>query len=312
MAESIGQQSSRLKRAGNKELWLGLGVGYRVADAVRISHADLRKKLKKLGLEEFMPREPRDDDVFRRVATSHQRKRVPTATSGVFENYLIRDVGRAGGSVVKQIVVEQVDAANKRLAYEPAVQLEFTTGGPGGVIDTTVLPTSIDTAQAENLAELIELDYQSERGHLNGYAIREMIRKILNGSSALPFLTGGVYFIQPHFTPQVEALEALKIPGAEVHSFPIIDDTKQRAMLRKSIEAETNDEMDRMLKEIEELQAGDEITADRYAQLTDWRNSVLSKGKDYAEMLDETLGNTEFRMKMVNSALRKLFDHIKA
>lgn len=306
MPEDLREYAERVKLAPSA--WLGQAVAFRVAEACRISHDDLRKQLKQIGLEEHLPRAPKDEDVFRRVSSAHQRKRVPTSNSAVFENYLIRDVGRGQRKVTKQIVVEQVDAENKRLAYEPAVQLDFDNGA----ITTMTLATAVDPTQALNLAELIEKDYAADRGHLNSYAIRQMLRSILDDSGAVPFLTGGIYFVSPVWTNRITDVEAMAVPGMELHSFPIIDDKKQREMLRRSIEAETNEAMDALLKEIEEIENGPEITTDKFGLLNERRQAILAKAKDYADMLDETLGNTQFRMDMVNAKLKQLaLEHVK-
>lgn len=305
MPDELREYEERV-RLGPAE-WLGQAVAYRVAEACRIEHSDLRDKLKAADLEAFLPKVPRDEDVFRRVASGHQRKRVPTAVAGVFENYLIRDVTRGGGKCTKHIVVEVVDGANKRLDYAPTVELDFD--GRHVNIDVILAPHhGFDPTQAENLAALVAADYETDRGHLNSYAIRGMLRNILEDCKSVPFLTGGgLYFVGPVWTNRLLAVEGLDVPGMEMHTFPIIDDRKQREMLRRSIESETNDAMDTLLKEIEEIESGPEITVAAYGQLNDRRQAILAKAKDYAEMLEEGLGNTEFRIDMVSKKLKQLF-----
>jgi hypothetical protein len=309
MPDNLREYKDRAKL--DPTMWLGQAIAFRVAEACLISHDDLRKQLKAIGLEQFTPRAPKDEDVFRRVASGHARKRVPTATAGIFENYLIRDVSRGGGRCTKQIVVEVVDGTNKRLDYAPVVQLDFD----GGLVSHhRILPTGsrVDSTQAENLAELIAADYAAERGQLNSYAVREMLRRVLADCMAVPFLTGGgLYFVSPVWTNRITEVEGMKVPGMEMHSFPILDDTKQREMLRKSIEAETNEAMDKMLGEIETMLDGPEIPESTFRAMVERRSETKTKAKDYADMLDETLDNTNFRMQMVDAAMRKLLDHVK-
>lgn len=310
MPDELREYAERVKLAPSA--WLGFAVAFKVAEKCLISHSDLRDQLKMVGLEEHLPKAPKDEDVFRRVASGHQRKKVPTATDGVFENYLIRDVSRASKKVTKQIVVERVDAGNKRLAYEPAVQLDYDNGLITAT-DITGQSSTLDTTQADNLAELISLDFGAERGHLNAYAVRGMLRSILDDCAAVPFLTGGIYFVGPIWTNRLTDVEGMAVPGMELHSFPIIDDKKQREMLRRSIESETNEAMDALLKEIEEIEQGPEIGVDKFQTLNERRQAILLKAKDYADMLDETLGNTQFRMEMVSAKLKQLaLEHVKA
>lgn len=309
MGSTFKQYVERIK-AGDPGVVLGSLVWYSVSESVRITHANLSTRLKKLGLEDFTPNEPRDDDVFRRVCTAAARKRVPTSDPEVFENYLVRDVSRADGQVVKHIVVERVDGGNQRLSYEPAVSLCFTS-------DTSMIETEILASgypQAENLADLIRDDFDTERGSVNAYAIRELCRKaILATNATIVRPGGGVYFVMQARVDRVEALEEMaeKMDGVEVHSLPLIDDGKQRAMLRRAIEAETVDEIDSTLAEIEKLMKGPEITFERYGQMVARMNDVKSKTGEYAELLDEALGNTDFRLTQYQRAMKKLLDHVK-
>jgi hypothetical protein len=296
---------------GDRDLFLGELVWFSVGEAASIRHDVLLAELTTLKLESFCPRIPRDDDVFRRTCSQHQRKRVPTALDGVFENYLIRDVKRGAGQVVKHIVVEQVDGANKRLDYTPAISLTFDS--KTGKIEVDVLSATPD-AQVMNVAQLILQDFEREKGMVNSYGVRDLFRSILSMTGATSVRPGGgVYFVMQAKVEFVDALETLatKVSYVEVTSVPLVDDRKQREMVRKAVEAETTGEIDKMLAEIDEVMSGPEITSDRFMAMSTRMRDMRSRTQEYAELLDEELGNTDFRLKVLETKMRQLYDHTK-
>ncbi len=298
-------------RSGNTDVLLGSLAWYSVIEATRITHADLVAALTLVGLEAHQPPAPKDDDVFRRVCTSHQRKKVETDNPDIFENYLIRDVKKTEGEFVKQIVVEQVNAKGKKLGYNPAVQLAFTVGS------TKIEVTPISKRpfpQAANLAELIKRDFRAERGTLNAYGIREMFRRIVLGTGATVVRpTGGVYFVMEAQRPTVDAMVALsaQIPGTTFHPVPLINDKEQQAMLKAAFEEETVSTVEKRLSEIDAMLAGPEITSRRYADLIAEMKVVSARTEEYREILDDKLSGSDLILRSLNSKLKKLFLHVK-
>ena len=307
---TLTEYAERL-RGGDRSMFLGELVWFSVGEAASIRHDLLLAELTTLKLESFCPRIPRDDDVFRRTCSQHQRKRVPTALDGVFENYLIRDVKRGAGQVVKHIVVEQVDGANKRLDYTPAISLTFDS--KTGKIEVDVLSATPD-AQVMNVAQLILQDFEREKGMVNSYGVRDLFRNILSMTGATSVRPGGgVYFVMQAKVEFVDALEALatKMLNVEVTSVPLVDDRKQRQMVRKAVEAETVGEIDKMLADIDEIMSGPEITSDRFMAMSTQMRDVRSRTQEYGELLDEELGNVDFRLKILEAKMRQLYDHTK-
>jgi hypothetical protein len=295
----------------SREAWLGELVWFTVPDATRISHDDLLVALKECALEDFAPPRPQDDDVFRRVCTAHQRKKVETPDPDVFENYLIRDVKRSGGKCTKQIVVEQVNGANKRLSYAPAVQLEHDKSTGQVIIEE--LDTAEDSTQALNLAELIVQNYKHDRGTLNSMGIRWLLRTVLERSDAtIVRPSGGIYFVSIMWADRVASLEKLgeKI-GITVHPCPLLDDKKQRAMLRAAFKAETVDEIDKMLGEIDTMLKGDEVPERKYLDMYNRMQAITARTGEYAELLEEEFGNAEFRMDILQKKTKQLLNHVK-
>lgn len=298
-------------RTQDPSVLLGSLIWYSVHENVRVPHTDLVDALTAVGLDDHQPPKPTDDDVFRRVCTGHQRKKVETDNPDVFENYLIRDVKKTDGEFVKQIVVEQVNAKGKKLGYNPAVQLAFTVGSTK--IEITPI-SKRPSPQAANLAELIRRDFRAERGSLNAYGIREMFRKIVLGTGATVVRpTGGVYFVMESQRPTVEAMVALsqRIPGTTFHPVPLINDKEQQTMLRQAFESETVATVEKRLGEIDAMLSGPEITSRRYADLVAEMKQVKARTGEYREILDDKLANSDLILRSWDAKMKKLFLHVK-
>lgn len=313
MASSTTTFQTYVKRLRAKDPSVILGdlVWYSVAEHTLIKHADLVDLLTKVGLDAHQPPAPKDEDVFRRVATSHQRKKVETDNPDVYENYMIRDVKRGPDVFTKQIVVERVNGKGKKLGYEPSVQMEFTVAT--GKIEITALGRRSNT-QAMNLADLIRKDFRSEKGHTNAYGIRETIRRAVNGTGATCVKpTGGVYFIMEAHREAVESLVefAEAIDGVTFHPVPLINDGEQQAMLKAAFESETKGTVEDRLVEIDRMLAGPEITSRRYADLMAEMKQIRARTGEYRDLLDDTLANTDLILGSYEAKMKKLFLHVK-
>jgi uncharacterized protein DUF6744 len=298
--------SNRLKTADVPSL--GSLCWYTASEETAVPHADMEAHLQVVGLDAFTPKAPRDDDVFRRVCTNAQRKRVPTADPKVFENYLVRDVQRKGLKVTKQIVREQVDQSNKRLSYDPIVEVEYDSLASN--LSYALLGVTNGGSTAVNIAQEIETNFLANRNTLNGYAIRELFRRVLVSSYATG-VRNGVYFCGKAHADRIDALERLArmIPNASFHSLPLVDDVKQRTMLREAFEAETVDELRRRLAEIDELLSSpNEVPLKRVLALRDEVKPLKAKLKQYAELLEDNLDGAVLELKAYDTKIVRLLN----
>lgn len=308
--------SDRIRGMG-ADNWLGSLAWFSVSESVSVNHDEFRQHLLAAGLDlAFLPPTPRDDDVFRRVCTQAQRKRVPTA-AGTFENVLVRDVSRQNNTVIKQIVVEEVDAANKRLSYTPVYEVAFDgTSIQSGYVGVG-LHGGVPGASPSADAVLADIDsgFHAQKGKLNSYAIREVIRRVLGRSQATTVRSGGgVYFVMAAHVDHLAALEGLaeRLDGVSVHSLPLLDDVKQRTMVKEAFEAETVGEIDRRLGEIDAILNGPEIPESKFLALNNEMQELIDKAESYSDLLEESMGNAEFRMKVYRKKMVSLLNHVKA
>jgi hypothetical protein len=297
---------------GDSDLWLGMLVWYSVSD-VKVSHDAVVRALVAAGIDTNLPLPPKDADVFRRVCSKSERKRIPTDQDGIFENFLVRDLNADTEKVHRRVVGEKVDGKGKRLGYEQLADITFDK--KTSTISTRKLgPTSI---VAEEVVSAVKQGFQAERGTLNSYAVREWIRHFVLGLAATQVRPGGgVYFVSESYHDKLVALEKFcsQIPGnVEFHYLPLIDDKKQREMLQRAFESETADEIDKLLVEITEIKgAGKKITQSRYEDFLKKYHELMSKTESYGELLEEKLSTTQSRLEVfMRSMLELTENHVK-
>lgn len=302
--------SKYLERLRTKDpsVLLGSLVWYNVAENVRVPHADLTLALQAVGLEMFIPPVPKDEDVFLRVCTSHERKRLETDDPEVYENYMMRPVSKSGGTAAKQLVVESVNPQGKRLDYVPSVHIEFD----GHQVQITSL-TSPPNPQAMNLADLVKRDFKRERKCVAAYTLRSLFRDAIGTLGATKTVpSGGIYFVMEKHRYTLDALARLSkmIDGTMFHTVPLINDEDQQAMLRDAIEGETRTTILKTLDELDRLLSGPEITAARYQSLVEQMNVVKGRTSEYSELLDDALAGCDLLVESYDAKMRKLFMHV--
>lgn len=296
----------------DRDLWLGMLSWYTVAEDLRVSHSDLTDILAAAGLSAYMPGIPSDSDVFRRTCSAAQRKRVPSPQGDTFENFLVRDPGSTKTDLCRRIVRETVDASNRRLGYVEVGEVCFDKAT--GDLRTSWFPMK-DLVAHDILAE-IRVQYTANRGTLNGYAVRELIRRVLVGANAtnVRYPGGGVYFLSVDHANTVASLEEMaEALGAQVnvHSLPLLDDEKQRLMIRKAFEAESIDRANALTEEIAELIKGDgKVTPDKAASYVTALQELQGKLGEYSGLLETGLQSTAASLsilqKQVLALMRKV------
>jgi hypothetical protein len=292
----------------DQDLWLGELVWYTVPET-RVRHTDLEVALTKAGLSNFVPRKPRDEDVFRRVAPNGHKKRVGTADPEIHINYLIRQVKRGGGVCVKQIVAETVDSGGEKLGYEPVYEMKYVEGATEELTAFSLSTTPDPVAQG--IANDVLLNYAVNRGWVDAQAVRTIIRKVMEAARATNVRqTGGVYFVMSAYTNLVTALEkfAPLIPGCQVESLPLIADDKRKALIRRAYEAESVEQIDKMLAEVSGI-LGDpdaKLDARKYAAYSAQFSAALGKTKDYENLLSDTLDTTNSKLLILQRSMSQL------
>lgn len=301
-------------------MFLGRCCYYQITENSHVDHNQFCQALLSVGLDQMLPPVPRNSDVFKRACTAAQEKRVPTSVDGVFANFMIREVGKDPDNIWRRVVAETVDSMGQTLTYTEMADIHFQR--PTGAITITPLTVVIDGAVDQHLVDeaarvttAVKNLYVGWQNTLTPFAVRELIRKIIRGLNAT-ILRDGLYFVKEQHAGKVEAVEQVvnQTPGGSLfNSFPLIDDSKQREMLRQSFEAESVGEVDRLLGEIREIMvdSSQRITSDRFAGLKMEYDALRRKCADYSDLLDTAMVETASRLEVMDAGLFELMGRVK-
>lgn len=304
---SVTELNAYTDRVNNAESILGHITWYFVAETL-VPHHRLAEILTDNGLARFIPREPADSDVFRRVCRAAQAKKVTTSDPDVLVNILVRDVSHGDDKVLlKRIVAERVNARGKKLSYEEMFDVSFDKDSSTMSIRRT---SSLSEPAADEAAGQIGRDFPASRGMVNGAAVRDVFNRALVGSKATSVRpSGGVYFVMDEHAGVLEGLKALAnhVPGAFMATTPLPDNAEQREMLRESVEFASEAEISSIQAEIANLlKSGEELTGARIAALTARTNTLKAKAAAYTDLLETNLGRTNAGVDILNRQLGQL------
>lgn len=297
----------------DRSLFLGQLCWFSVTES-QVHHTTVSQGLINNNLGAFIPRLPLDSDVFRRICTAQQRKRVPSAAvPGSYENYLIRDVPADETSIRKVLVRETVSpGATENLKYETELCI-LTYNREDGSVSTSCIQDVV----AQAIAQQVKTAYQANRGMLDSNGIRALLRKVILGVNGVNVRGngGGIYFVSQDNAPTLKNLEgfAATIPNvALLHTLPLIDDAKQRDMLKRAFESETVDEIEHLISEIADLEkVGKPITANALASYTGQLKALRSKTQEYMNLLDDKTAQANSSINIFERQILRLMTLVK-
>lgn len=270
----------------------------------------VKATLEAAGLGDMVPRPPANADVFRRTFSKGERRKHATADPNVTQRLLIREVAGSSERIVRRVVEELVDAQGETLSYRETAQVTYNSNHP----ETLDIQELEQDGHSMALLLLLDEKYQQERGCLDGNGIRSIINRTLASCQAVNLRgrSGGVYFAPESHAARLEALEnwASQIPGANVHTLPLLDDRKQRDMVRASIRSEMTSDIEHLMAECAGLlsQPEDETISNRKfnAINTEFTN-LKKKIGEYNNVLEEQVLGASDRMNIVAQQVGQLF-----
>jgi len=301
-------------QAAGQDRWLGELVWYSFS-GVMVPHTTMVALLVKEGIDKSLPLPPKDPDVFRRVCTQAERKKMPTATAGVVNNYMVRDLNADTNNVYKRLVVETVDPKGKRLAYEQRYDITFEKATGNLVFKRNASSLMVQDPDAENLVQWIQTEYKRQQGCLNSYGVRQWTSTFIENMGAIR-VREGVYFVKTADHAVLEALErflhALPVGQVLFHTLPLIDEQKQRDMLKQAFESDVADEIDAIITEIQEITAAcqsgkkSSVSNVKYENLLNRYHALMAQTDDYSELLEEKLSTTQSRLQIFQNSMIQL------
>lgn len=303
------------------DLFLGRLVWYTVTEDVNVDHGEFCKLMlseyEGTGVKPRLPNAPRQRDVFKRACSHAEEKKVPTDQAGIYLNYMVRPAGTDADNVYRNVVREQVDSSGHKLDYTEFIRVNYNAVADQVSFDERV-PFGTDTTMLESIKQSIRSYFNQWSHRLTAYTVRELVRRNLerNMYAIRVRPSGGIYFVSEEYSEQLDALERVINSlenGTTLHTLPLLDDGKQREMLRAAFEDESVGECDKLIGEMTEILKSDKkITKDRFVQFKVEYDAMRKKVVDYSDLLDEKLDHTSTSLAIVKKTMTKLMGNIKA
>lgn len=302
------------------DMFLGRLVWYTVTAELDATHKEFHalamQNFFDLDKQPILPGYPKTSDVFKRACTEAQRRNVPTAEPGIKNNYLTRSTGHDPKKIWRTIVRETVDSEGHTLSYVELITITFDRATENIEFQQTAGVDETDPVATE-IADAIVGYVKVEGDKITAYAVREFARqyleRVLLATKVRP--SGGVYFVNEANAVAVEALDktlnGLGL-GASFHYMPVLDDSKQREMLRVAFESESVGEIDRLIGEMAELMAAKQkISSNRFAGFADEYKVLRRRIAEYSDLLDEKMEATANRLEIMDTVLMELMTWVK-
>ncbi len=314
----LTEQADRLRTTVDDDNLLGQLLWYSMSE-VRVPHADAVTLMNAQGILS-VPLPPKDGDVFKRVCSGVKRVKVPTDDPEVFENYRMVEF-KDDTTITRRVIRERVNSAGKKLSVDERFDIDFNR-------DTAfvkIRPIAVDYGHYDDVSigDQVKADYDTWKGCLNAYGLRQWLRgKVMGLGATMVRPGGGVYFVQQDRVSRLAALEAFGLSlqpycvdqngAVEFHSLPLVDDRKQRDMIQKAFEAETVGAIDEVMVKIQELKGGKrKVSTERYAALVTQYQDLVAKTEDYENLLENKLASTQTRLELFDLSLRSLLGRVK-
>lgn len=336
---NLNEHSQHVKDTYDNGLFLGRLVWYSITEDTKVDYATFCAEVLTVystfdgSIPPNLPPAPRYVDVFKRGCTQAKLVNVPApvvtpvvSCGGVGfpqpkpytkSNYTVRPAGADPSKVWRMIVREDLDTENHSLGYTELCSIQFNR--TDNSINFTPLAAYADDAKVDGMKREIADYYTKETSNLTAYFVREYIRGLLekNMYAIRVRPSGGVYFIHEQYAPVVDALEIAITNlgekfGSSMHSLPLLDDSKQREMLRAAFENESVGEVDQLLGEVSAILKDDkQISMNKYQQFAEVQDALVKKVADYSDLLDQALDLTGSRLELLRDVMWNLASQVK-
>jgi len=290
-----------IKTKEDSQQTIGYLTWYSVA-AREYEKDEIMGALQNAGLSEYAPNPIRVPDAFRRATKAVEVKREQVADTA-YRNILVREVAADKKIVQRNLVIEIVDPAGRRLAYDPegAVLILDRTNETMqiSVLDESVRP------YAEEAARL----FLVFRTHYDDQTVRRIVQSVLQKLAPTPIRpSGGVYFVPRAHGVKLEALVSFlrALEGCEGYKLPLIDLRETRDLVR----AKLMEHMRATIDALKQALANEDVHKSAIkAQVTEAKQ-LLDGLKAYEELLNEEMERIHLMADIMRQQVDALIDRL--
>lgn len=289
---------------------LGYLVWYFVGEDKLVQQADMIKAILETGAPLALPKQPKLSNIFRRACTDAERLKVPSEVPDEYYNYLVRNSGVDAQSINRVVVQERVDSKNHKLGFVEIGDIAFDKETHKVSSAFSVPMNSLTPEMSDaflSIVGFVNKYMQDEEFTVTPYVIRETIRHGLLALHASRVREGGgVYFVHHEHDAALMAISAVvdTLPNVMFHYLPLIDDEKQRQMVKEAFVEESLGETHKLMGELSDaINSGKPIGAKKFVELKDRYNGLYEKMVAYQGILEDNLHESQLTLELCNSQL---------
>lgn len=307
------------------DMFIGYLIWYSVPTSVSVPYKQLNKKL----LEVFgafdtklpLPRAPKAHDVFKRACSDVGKTRIEL-DGGHVARYLIHDAGHDSAGIYREVVKEVLDKEGHKLSHGTIGKLIYLRGDDSVSHEQYEGINEMDEQVFGSIQAQVHEYYTTNLGNIASSGVRYVILDILHVvlRSYTARSSGGVYFVSKDYgqylAPLAEALETITdetgFEKVQFHYLPLIDDTKQREMLKAAFTADVNQRMNELATEVSKLlESGNRITPARFGTIHGKFKDIKGIIGEQEEMLQDGLDTANAAAKLLNKQMMTLIKQVK-
>lgn len=295
---------------------LGMLSWYSVPESCEILHSSFVELIVNNNAPINLMKPPRPDNVFKRACAKAQINKV-SKSDGVFVNYNIRDAGYDDTYVYRQAVEEMVDGNSHHLGYNVIGDIMFNKKAIHLDFSALVEESSPSFAFFEQMTKSIQQYVHDKALAMNAYSIRESARRTLEGPLSATRVRpgGGIYFVSVSKSESLMALDSVinSVENASFHILPLIDDKKQRLMLKSAFQDESIGETQRLMAEIAEvLNSNGNVSAKTFLEFQSRYSQLKDKMTEYSTILDDALDQASNSLELCNTQITNLLNKMSS
>ncbi|MGB9867946.1 MAG: DUF6744 family protein [Bacillota bacterium] len=293
-----------LNGGGAVSSYLGRLCWYTVPDSLRVPVSEVRDRFRQAGLpEEWLPKPIKACDAFRRACTMLARQRIPLGDpQGCTANILVREVCADERQIIRHLIWEVVDRANRRLSYSKHGEV--------------VLDRAADTARAvsspgaapEVAAVCAEFPriYRECLSNYDGGAIRRWAQAMMERLAATEVRSSGaVYFVPEYHSADLAAVGSfLRGVGAEYYEVPVVDTESTRDMVLKKF----SEQVTAAIRSAAEALKDPEVTKGACLRELERAKELLKQIAEYRQLLEADLRELEEGVALLKAQAMSLVD----
>jgi hypothetical protein len=243
-----------------------------------------------------------DDVTYTYDASKQQRARL-----------MVRNVTSDSIEIERHVVREIVDAKDRTLSHDVVLKLFYRFFDHSMYVRPNFDPILTPQHEIDQL-QVVEQDirtaYEHHKEHLDGNALRYIIRNYIKSLHAVP-VRDGVYFVADSQADELSALQKFtRAIGSRIYTVPLLDnDDEHREMVREAFITQSEQDMYSLIKQVkdtEEKYAGKRIPKRAYEKLVEAFAATNQTKTEIEQQFGESMENASDAFGLAMTALNNL------